>query len=87
MMLEVNSIEPAVLNREGAAKFLGVSKAQLSEFEQLPYWPPDTRFYLNVPKAVKSKREERHYTVAGLRKFIQNAIEESRKIMRAPTIR
>ena len=87
MQIEVSTIEPAVLNRQDAAKFLGVSVAQLSEFEKLPYWPTDTKVYLDVPKAVKSQREERHYTVAGLRQFILNAIEETKKMMRTPVIR
>lgn len=78
---KITEIEPIVMSRQKAAKFLCMSADHLDELESLPEFPEDCVVYLNPKGAIDSPRKKyKHFTVAGLKVFVANCIATTRKI-------
>lgn len=74
-------LEPILMSRQKASKFLCISADYLDELEDLPEFPPDCVVYLNPRNAVDNPRKKyKHYTIDGLRKFVANCIRTTVRI-------
>lgn len=82
--LEVlEELAPVVLNRQNAARFLNVSADYLDSLEELPQFPPDCMVVLHPANAKMKDKLKKHYTVEGLRTFVRNCIDETRRMVSA----
>jgi len=79
--INIKEIEPMLMSRQRAAKFLCISPDHLDSLEVLPEFPEDCMVLLNSGEDGEApKKRYKHYTVIGLRQFVANCILTTRKI-------